>query len=238
MAKAITDKQRWYANAHLELIRDEFCARANTLVGVDLSTNGTGVYKKTGFGENAWTLKQSSLKPKGERLSFLVDEFYNMFLGLIEDDNRVILFYEALVAGGGRSIQFSGLVGCAQAHAAFMIALHKIGKEAPGTVLAIPVNITTIKKLMTGSGRATKEEMIEAVRNYSECSIDPEDDNQADAISAALGVAALYEKWVEDALLPEEEEVLIRIMGDANITKETDNALFRRLGRELKRSGA
>jgi Holliday junction resolvasome RuvABC endonuclease subunit len=96
--------------------------------------------------------------------------FRRWLMEIIETYNIRRVFFERVYGHKGTD--------AAHIYGAFMYLLAAVCEEMHIKCTGFPVG--TIKKFMTGKGNATKEEMIEALRQRG---FDPVDDNEADSLA-------------------------------------------------------
>jgi Holliday junction resolvasome RuvABC endonuclease subunit len=100
-------------------------------------------------------------------------DFRNWLLEIFETYNIYMVFFERVYAHKGTC--------AAHVYGGFMYMLAAVCEEMKVRCVGIPVG--TIKKHATGSGNATKEEMMDFARR---CGFNPVDDNSADALAILL----------------------------------------------------
>ena len=114
--------------------------------------------------------------------------FYDFLTNYMDAD---VIVFEQVAGGtkGRQTVLFNGY------RATLLLFCSIMGKPC------LPLSVGTIKKYVTGKGNASKEEMIEGIR---EMGIPTFDDNEADAVGAFHTAMALSEQ----------QEVIARIKGE------------------------
>jgi Holliday junction resolvasome RuvABC endonuclease subunit len=124
--------------------------KEKVIVGVDQSTTSSGVVVLSA--ETGKYLFGYLIKPRDKNIEVRIGIAYRTLCEIVEDLNVEIIAMESIAfAGRGRVVDLSALYG-----------VMYYGLQDKGyNVISFPP--TTVKKFATNSGRASKEEMIEAL---------------------------------------------------------------------------
>ncbi len=166
-----------------------------TIIGIDSSTSCTGisVIRKTGKKEEL--LSYSKFSPEvGWAYEVKIEEIVNKIetVYLLHKDSEPIVAIELLNSPKNLNTtrKLAGLWACIK------VKLH----EMYGVRVA-SLNTISIKKLVTGDGKADKYKMVKYINKYFNIDLkyhktnkDKSDDDIADSIGVALSVARLLQK--------------------------------------------
>jgi len=134
----------------------------DTVVGLDPSMTGTGLATRRGLYTFKTKPKDGDAIDRGLSVARLVCKN-------IPSDTTIIFIEKPIVYGRGSSAHLHQFVGALRAG---------IKLWNPASCEMVEVSPSTIKKEATGSGRASKEDMLEACRDIG---LEVENDNEADA---------------------------------------------------------
>jgi Holliday junction resolvasome RuvABC endonuclease subunit len=107
-------------------------------------------------------------------------DFRNWLIEVIQAHNIYMVYFERVYGHKGTD--------AAHVYGGFMYMLAAVCEEFNVKCVGIPVS--TIKKIATGNGRASKEDVIAFVKSKG---FDPADDNEADAIAILFAGLHLIE---------------------------------------------
>ncbi len=145
--------------------------KVNTILALDCAT-------KTGYcllrdGKVVLSGTQDFSKKRGESNGTMFLRFRSWLSKVIRDNNVDFVVYEQSHHRGGAATDIGvNLTGRVQEVA------------AENNIEFMPAHTAILKKFATGSGKASKKDMIDAARNV--LGRDPVDDNEADAVMLAL----------------------------------------------------
>lgn len=144
------------------------------IIGLDFGERfGVGIIKDDGsfIGCQTWKLKRPTDLHFGIRLVRLEENLGRLVDGV---EDSVGLAFEDVLRHAG--------VKAAHAYGAYHGAVHRFAAERNLTI--VPVSVTEIKKVATGSGKASKEAMVDAAKSHWRIRT-ALDDNGADALWVA-----------------------------------------------------
>ena len=149
------------------------------ILGLDLATKTGWCF--TDSGKVIASGVQDFSKRRGESNGILFLRFRKWLFTMLDLHAPALIVYERAHFRGAATEILVGL----QTHAQAIAAEHGIEST--------PVHTGEVKKFATGSGRASKEDMIEAAR--TKLGRPPVDDNEADAVLIALWAEREFGEW-------------------------------------------
>lgn len=166
----------------------------NIVYGIDPSLTGTGVaaLALSPGGEIVAATALTITIPKQvdtiERIKYIVDTLEDA-LAVCGENTSCIAIEDLPVHANS-----AGLTGQAQGAVRYAISSTYTNKS-PAVITVAPA---TLKKYVTGSGRADKTKMLSSVSEALNGIFSPEDDNQADALALALVAKGYIDSSLQD----------------------------------------
>lgn len=140
-------------------------------IGVDLSLRATGIVIIDGIGGiiQRELIKTEAKEPYAERIVLIADTVVNLMK--LHNPDVVGIEEMAMFASFNSGTLFP-------MHGAVIYAIEKAGQPQP-----LRISATTLKKFVTGSGKADKSDM--RMHSFKKWGVDFKDDNECDAYACA-----------------------------------------------------